>query len=179
MFTLLPETEKKGILREYHMRRAIIAFFFLFALGCVTFIFLIPSHLLSSSRSREILGRVEAVQKSTIVADADEIESKLLATNLKLQIFKGGGMERGVSGAFEKVLSYKTASIRIHKVEFRHGEKEGDEIVLSGIAQNRDALSVFVRALEGEPAFSRVIIPVSDFARDLNANFTITIRTTL
>lgn len=175
MFNLLPESEKKRILKEYRLRKTTIILSFLFATGLISFIFLIPSYMLSSSRDKEVSNRIDAVRRSTIVGEANEINASLVDTNLKIQSLKIEENEVLIKDLFDRVLSKKTDSIRIVDIQFRKKQTDGNEIELSGIARDRESLSAFIKSLEEEDLFLNVDIPVSSFAKETNANFSVNI----
>ncbi len=175
MFNLLPSREKKRIFQEYRLRLLIVVLTFFFAIVFVAILFLLPSYLISNAKDNEISERIESVRMSTILKEADELNARLVQTNLKIQSLLIGQDLNQPSVLFKKVLDKKTSSIRINSMSFSVGEGNKKEVVLSGVALNRDSLSEFVRSLEEEEIFSKVDIPVSSFAKERNATFSIRI----
>lgn len=172
MFNLLPTNEKKRILQEYRLRLLTVILFFSFSIGLVATLFLLPSYLISNSKDKEVAERIESVRMSTIFSEADEINSRLVETNLKMQSLVVGQNFLQISDLFDKILQKKTSAIRINSIGFSVREEE-KQIVLSGVSLNRDSLSDFVRSLEEDETFSEVSIPVSSFAKERNAVFSI------
>jgi len=175
MFNLLPTKEKKRIIQEYRLRLITVILFFSFSVGLVASLFLLPSYIISSSKDREISERIESVRMSTILREADELNSRLVETNLKIQSLLIGQNSEQTTDLFNIILQKKTSAVRISSISFYSKEGDKKEIVLNGVASSRDSLSNFVKSLEEEEIFSEVIIPVSSFAKERNATFSIQI----
>ena len=162
-------------MREYQLRRAVIALTFLFIVILTALIFLVPSYIVSSSKKSEVSGRIEAVKHSTVTAEATEINADLVRTNLKIQSMVGQDETISLSDIFEIIIANKDSSIRINGLEYRKSETGEGSFLILGVARDRENLSRFIRSLESEESFTKVDIPVSNFAQDKNASFSITI----
>ncbi len=174
MFNLLPEIEKKLIVSEYNVRRTIVALIFLFIIGLIAVISIIPSYILSSSKVSEVSKDISAIRQSSVFEEEKQLNSDLSKTNAKISTLYS--VERGayIGDLFEKVLSHKTADIRINGIGYHTDSKES-WISLGGVAQSREVLSFFIEDMKKNPLFEEVNIPVSDFAKDRNARFTVDI----
>ncbi|TAL48785.1 hypothetical protein EPN83_03250 [Patescibacteria group bacterium] len=173
MFNLLPDAEKKHIFAEYRIRVGILVCLFLALTAALAFIFLVPSYLVSDSRYKEVSGRIDAVRHSTILREANELNTKLTSANLKIRTLATTSPQ-SAEALFERLLARRISSVRLSSLEYQR-KAGGNELRFSGIAANRESLAQFVKLLESEPSFGRVNIPVSDFAKDRNASFSIQI----
>lgn len=176
MFNLLPENEKRNILREYNFRRAIVLTAFLFALGVIACVSLFPSFLLSSAKIIEEEAQLASIKKSDTFQEADRLNASLIETNLKIQSLKPLNNEQYIVDVIGTVIAKKNDAIRINGFLFKRGNgKDTGSLTVSGLTRDRESLSAFVRELEKEPLFTKVVLPISNFTKDRNAEFSIQI----
>jgi hypothetical protein len=173
MFNLLPEIEKKNIVNEYNTRRSIVALIFIFIVGLFSVISIIPSFILSSSRVNQVSEDILAIQQSDIFIEEPEITISLSDTNSKISTLLPEEQKIYVADIFERVISHKTSNIRINGITYRSGESGG--VAVNGIARSREELSSFVEDMRKDSLFKEVNLPVSNFAKDRNAEFTLNI----
>lgn len=177
MFNLLPDSEKKSIMKEYSLRRFTVLAFFLFFLGVLASVSLFPSYILSSVKVREIEGQLSSVRQSTIFKEAESLASTLNTVNQKIIAVEPREEYVHLETLIERIAEKRGLSIRINGFKYSRGEgKNQGSIVVSGIARDRESLSAFLTALKEEEKFLEVNLPVSNFAQDRNAPFTVDIR---
>ncbi len=175
MFNLLPEIEKKHIVSEYSTRRTIVALIFLFTIGLIAVISIIPSFILSSAKVGEVSESISTIRSSTIFEEEDELSLALSDTNAKVSTLLPEKQNIYIADLFEKILSHKTASVRINGISYRKGDKD-DSVAVNGVALSREDLSFFVEDMRKNPLFTEVNLPVSNFAKDRNSEFTLDIK---
>ncbi len=176
MFNLLPEPEKKQILDEYKLRRLIVLLFFIFVIGLVALISIFPSYILASAKINEAQGNLLSVKNSPIFSEGIALTNQITQVNQKLVALQPPPGEAYVEDIFNAVIKHKIPTVRINGLSFARGTSGGSDLVVSGVASSRDALSAFVDALKQEPLFSNVNLPVSNFAQDVNADFSVDIK---
>jgi cell division protein FtsL len=179
MFNLLPETEKKHILKEYSMRRLVVLLFFLLVSGLIALICIFPSKLLSQTKEENIRARIETTKKSPILAESELLISTLSAANLKLAALSPPPNEILIEDLFDRVIARKSTNIKLRNLVYkRSANKDSSTIQLTGVALNRESLSTFVEDLKKEPLFKEVNLPVSDLTKGVNATFSIQLKGT-
>jgi hypothetical protein len=179
MFNLLPEPEKKQILAEYNTRRIIMALIFLFILGCVAVISIFPAYLLSSSKVREVESGIGSIRQSDIFAEEELLRAELASANERLNALMPTDGEMQVNELLAHVIAHRSDTIRINGFSFSRSGPENEAILaVAGIAESRDMLSSFVDSLRGDALFGEVDLPVSNFAKDRNAEFTLEVQGT-
>ncbi|OHA88148.1 MAG: hypothetical protein A2741_00810 [Candidatus Zambryskibacteria bacterium RIFCSPHIGHO2_01_FULL_43_27] len=177
MFNLLPEIEKKNIMREYILRRYVVLALFLFALGAIASISLFPSYLLSSVKVVEVEEQISSVKSSAIFKEAEALASALNLTNQKISALKPPEKYVYLGTLVSSIVEKRGGSIRLNGFKYNRGDgKNHGVITVSGIARDRESLSAFLTVLKEEEKFLEVNLPVSNFAQDRNAPFTIDIR---
>ncbi len=170
MFHLLPEKEKKVLEAEYRYRLLLVGLIFILASLVVASVFLLPSYLLSARRLTDVSVRNDQV-KNEIKTKTDPSISTFLST-LKdnLAALKPTQKTPNFSTLVKEITDKKTTGIGIDSFS-----RDGKGIIIGGQADNRDNLIRFSRDLQMVADFSKVDLPISDFAKDKNINFSITI----
>jgi hypothetical protein len=78
-----------------------------------------------------------------------------------------------------KVISFKNANIKITRLNFGLIKAGQGQILVNGIAKNRDGLVTFVEDLKAKGGFVSVESPISDLAKDANITFTVNLKINL
>lgn len=147
---------------------------FLCALGLIGVASLTPSYLLSRARIHELQ---DDVSRSTTKDSEKELElfaKTLSQTNGKLAVLTDALDDYQAHSLFEDILAKRGNGIRINALMYkRGGDKDTGVVSVTGVARDRESLSGFVQDLKTDPLYSRVDLPVSNFAKDKNTNFTI------
>jgi hypothetical protein len=177
MFNLLPESEKQNIVKEYALRRIVVLSVFLFAVGSVASVSLLPSYLLSRAKIQETGQEIESIKKSSTFRESGQLSDSLTKTNAKLQALGPGANDMYVEDLFAKIFSDRDVNIRIASIMYQEAAgKTPGFITMNGIAHDRESLSTFVDKLKSEPLFTQVDLPVASLAKDRNADFSIKIQ---
>ena len=175
MMNLLPQDEKKKITREYHARLIVAALTLFGSAISAGIIMLIPSYtslLLEEGSIALILGTPILEEQARAY---DELSSELDMANKKLAILKKGADDIDI---FENVITPITArrgSISILGITYEKNINGAKIVRVSGVAKDREVLRGFAKALEEEPYFERVEIPVSNFVKDRDIEFSLEI----
>ena len=75
------------------------------------------------------------------------------------------------------ILSNKILSIRINEIFYTLDDQSAATITLAGVSSTREALVSFVKKLEDSGSFQAVNLPVSNFRKDKNIDFSISMTT--
>jgi hypothetical protein len=174
MFHLLPDKEKKTLEREYRYRLLLVGLCFVLATLVVASVFLFPSYILSKRKLDDVTFRNTQMKKS-IHAKTDPALANFLST-LKdnLSALKSTSQMASSSVLIKDITDKKSSGIYLNQFSISN-EGTTESILLSGKASNRDNLIHFYRDLQGDAHFSKVDLPISDFAKDKDISFTITI----
>jgi len=179
MFNLLPQNEKQNILKEYRARRNILIAMFVFALGVISVVVLIPAYLLSTVKLNEVQDELARVSGSEAFQESDKLNKILIDTNAKLASLKVTKDQVYIADLIKNVISKRDLNIRVNGIMYKRGSAGAMSVItLAGVAHNREQLSTFVQELRSLPLFTSVDLPVSSFAKDKNAEFSIQIQGT-
>ncbi len=177
MINLLPLEQKTKIRNEYLGRVTVVSLFFFFALVLIGGIMLAPILVSSSNKKTELEEKLNLI-KINIAKDADRSSVAIKDFRSKLAILnKAVGTERTPSQIFEKIIFEKTLGGNGVKINGLSYEKLGNgfAVKVSGEAADRKSLLNFVKALENDGGFKEVKVPVSDFAKGENLEFSLEI----
>ncbi len=174
MINLLPVEEKKKIARDYRFRVLIFYFYAFGAFLAVATVSLLPSYFLSSLKERLTAQKLE-ILKSLPVSEPDQATLDAIKdVNAKIAIINGAEKSKFLvlENAVDEVILRKMPDIKITSIDYE--KKDGVKgINLHGLAPNRERLLLFRQALEEDKAFSSVDLPISNFVKGANIDFSL------
>ena len=72
-----------------------------------------------------------------------------------------------------EIVLQKMPDIKINQISYDNSTAAGKKISIHGIASNRERLLLFRRALEDDIAFKKVDLPISNFVKGSNIEFSL------
>lgn len=174
MSNLLPKNEQAKFNKEYSLRRLSIIFFILSIVLIISFILLFPSYLLSRVRETTVSLDLESIKKVTNAANPnDDITNRLRDAKDKARALQITEKKLPVYDIFHSFQN-KPRAIKLKDISYG---KVGEDIVVSiqGRADTRESLTEFERQLKENPNFSGVNLPISNFAKEKNIDFSMNI----
>jgi len=193
VINVLPEEEKKLLLRERRLRFSIILLNLIALTGVISTLLLFPSYFLSQQEEKLVESKLEAfnaenpnLSNENIDQITNDINSKLRLLNSKTPTYKVS------DDVLDNILSSRIAGITFSQIIFNKKEiktasssEDGapsevkteyvSVLEVHGVASNRDTLRNFKTILDNNPSFASVNLPVSDFLEKSNLIFTISI----
>jgi hypothetical protein len=179
MINLLPTEENKSELRAYKIRVVILILVTLFVVILISLLFLFPSYVIT-----DVKKTVTTQKLSTIEGDLKDKEKEPLSDiikdiNTKLKIFTDPKEQFVFSrDILKEILDKKPSEVHITSIGFKEEKNAGDggikkTILISGFADTRLALLSFERALKEDTRFADVVVPISNFIKGSNIQFTL------
>lgn len=174
MFNLLPKNEKEAIRREYRLRLAIVILWMSFGSLLIASVLLLPSFLLSSEKEKAAKQRYENLNASVKQNASDNFDAVLRDAKQRLELL--GHESPGVllHRLVLRIASLKSDRVSLSNFSFVGGEKGKKNVTIAGVARDRTSLLAFVKALERAELFEAVAVPISNFAKDTDIDFSIT-----
>jgi hypothetical protein len=176
MFNLLPKDIRDQVKKEYFLRELIVISLFVSFILTTFLIFNIPTWLNSYYKEKEVLINIDKVNES--------IDISLVGTNELIKLLNGrlkvidGFLSYPKFVPFVKdILSKKTSSISLKEITFSSSTTTKANITIGGVAKTRESLLSFVKNLQDLKRFSKVDLPISNFTKDKDLNFSINIIT--
>lgn len=176
MFNLIPNTLKEKILKDYKGRRVIVLLFGLVCFICMLFVFISPSFGYLFFEEKNVIAEAEVMKQSDQFKTADEVVTTIKETNEQLRTLSLEVRPVAPIGAIEKIVKVKNQYIHITEIQYKEVNATSSTVVLQGKADKREALKDFVTSLQGLSGFSDVVLPVSNFAKDKDIDFTISMK---
>ena len=172
MYKLLNDKTRKEVQSEYSMRRTAVILSGLLIIFVVGIICLLPSYLLSNSRFNEVMQRSEINDFTKAIREEDDPRLWLNETNQKLALFNPALDKDRPSLAIEKLLAERQSGITVGNFVWR---KVGENVVLTvwGRARDRQAVITLGNRVNDSGAFSKVVFPISNLAKDKDIDFQI------
>lgn len=173
MFNLLPDNLKEEIKKEYKLRFLAVILLFVLFVQISFLVFSFPLWLVSSYKEKEVVLRTEKMNESPLNLKIKPVLSNVKSINTKLNILGSLLEYPKVIPIVDVILSKKTKAIRINQLSYTSTAKTKGSVILGGISSTREDLVSFVKSLQGSGSFANVDLPISNFAREKDINFTI------
>lgn len=177
-YILLPAEERHALRREYRVRLAITAFFYVSLAVMIGIVSLIPSFLYSSSQEKDALARDAAVQQSRQNSGADAAEKELVATQAIAARITKELPSREYNAVIQRILLDKKSDLLLtnFQIERSSATSTVGDMTVEGIAGTRESLLDFKKRLEADSTFTAIDLPLSDLAKNKNIFFTLRLK---
>ena len=174
MFNLLTDSLKEKIKLEYNLRRLIVAFIFILFIQSAFLVFFFPSWLTSLYKENSLISKTGG-ESPTSFSNAGPTVSNIVSMNSKLGLINTILAYPEVTPFLDGIISNKTSAIKIIEFVYTSDGKTTGVISLQGISTTRESLVSFVKSLEKSGLFKSVDLPISNFAKNKNIDFSISI----
>ena len=171
---LLTREEKKRIRKIYKVRRLQSTVWFLVILILVSVIMLTPIYLLGESIELMVAEKKNELLKENGQVDPDYVEEAIQNVNKKAKSLQSISEYTKVYKLLSDITENKLSGIGITGISFTSGEEQ-ESISLVGKALNRETLLSFRRDLEQKDYSETVDLPISNFAQNVDIDFSIKI----
>lgn len=181
MVNILSRTEKKKILIEYRFRLGVTAVLAIAGLVFANIILLTPSYYILKTKYNFVSNQVAMLERAHGGIDQEkEINNRTRELNKKISFIGAVGNENTQAPlpTILKIIDVKGTAIKITSIFY---EKNGDRerVVVSGNAENRDSLALFLETLKKEPSFTKVELPIESYVKSTDINFSLTVESSL
>lgn len=174
MFNLLPDSLKSEIIKEYKLRLFIISLIFVVFIELSFIVFLSPSFVISYYREKDVELRVEALEKSSVTANANSIKPIIKSLNSDLNTIDKTLQYAETIPIIDAVISEKNNFIQITDISYISLSTSTATIVIQGVSLTRDSLVNFKKSLEDSKNFRNIDLPISNLAKDRDIKFSMT-----
>ncbi len=174
MINLLPFEEKKKIRAEYRLRLGAIVSLATALLLLSSLVLLSLVYLLTLSKyqfASERFVKLESEQGKT--GQEKDINARIGETNKKVNIFLKEDKDQALfSEIIMKIIETKGTAIKLQNM-FYESSPERKRLVISGRADDRDNLALFMETLKKDPFFTTVDIPISSYIKSTDIDFSV------
>lgn len=174
MINLLPLEEKKKTRAEYRLRLGALVALAVALLLLASLILLFPVYLLTLSKyqfASDKFVKLESEQGRT--EQEKELNTQINEVNKKTNLFlKEYNKQAVFSEIVTKIIETKGNTIRIQNI-FYETSPGRERLVISGRADDRDLLALFIENLKKDPFFTTVDIPISSYIKSTDIDFSV------
>ncbi len=178
MANLLPLSQKINIKKTYHMRLLIVALVSTLLLILVGTTMLIPALIAGVTKEKITREYFATISNVSTREQYENIQKEIADLNQKTTfILENENRGVTVSEIIKNIISHrnKDISLRAFSYEVVIGSTSRRLITISGIAERRQALVLFIENLKADSFYSDVLVPVSNFVKNTDVSFTITV----
>jgi len=176
MINLIPNQEKKKMVKDFYYRFAILSVVMLCVSAFVALLALLPAYFLSDSKSDVASQKLEA-QKNQPVLSNEEISTAVRDINDKLYLIEAAQKNRFLVSekVIHAVFLRKIPGVKITQIAYENNTQSGRKVSIRGTAPSREILRSFRQALEEDASFKAVDLPISNFVKGSNIQFSLTL----
>jgi Tfp pilus assembly protein PilN len=171
MINLIPPAARKSVVVEYWLR-VVSVWLFLFGTGCmIVAVLLLPTYMIVRGQIAHLDGQVAATAEHATTFDEGAAELKKAST---AAIMLTAGASTTPFSTYLKLLEQIAGdSVTLHSISYTN-DQSGEKIIISGMATTRVGLAAFRDALEAQPAFTDVVLPIESLIKDRDLPFSMT-----
>ncbi len=175
MINLIPKEEKKKMTRVFYYKLALLTFFTLDFCVLVITVCAIPSYLFSFVQDKGANAKLEAQKNQPLPLFNQEALKVVEGINSKLQLVEKAEKSKFVVSekVVNAILRRKRADIKLTQIFYQDDPALGRKISITGTATSRETLLLFRQALEDDPLFKNVDLPISNFVKGTNIEFSL------
>jgi len=175
MINLIPNKEKKEKVKDFYFRFTVVAFMvfgFSILVSCVA---ILPAYFFSLEERDLINDKLERQKNeplppldSDVLVLAEDLNNKLNLIE-KLQTNKYLVSRKIIN----EIIKEKMSDIKISSIRYQNDLAKGKTVSINGSAPSRERLLLFRKNLEDNVLFKKVDLPVSNFVKGSNIQFSI------
>jgi len=174
MLYLLSKEQKNKISQEYRVRFLIVAFTLVFVGEIISLILLVPPYLTAETRINLLNEQSASLKAQNVTTETSKLTDVVRQTNTYLNIFNSSSAPTGVVSVIQNIISTRGSAILMNSFVYK-AQNGQQQIIVHGTASSRQALLDFVKKIKIQPGVVSADLPVSDFAKAANIDFSITI----
>jgi len=177
MINLIPNKDKKLMYRDFYFRLISLCFLMFGVSLIIASIIILPAYFYSYSEENLINTKIKE-QETENISSLDQ-NPLLIVKDLqnKLDLIENAIKNKFIFSekVVNEIILKKMSGIKITEIYYQNDLKTDKKINISGIALNRDVLLSFRLALEDDPSFSKIDLPISNFVKGSNIKFSLSL----
>lgn len=175
MINLIPNQEKHRKVKDFYFKLAVV---FCVTSGLsivVASVAILPAYFLSSVNKNLISTRLEVQKNAPVSSDDQEIITAAGKLEQQLKLIENTGGDAFVISetVVNGILLKKMNDIKITGISYEVSTTKGRVVTVNGSAPSRERLLLFRKALEDDVAFQTVDLPISNFIKGSNIEFSL------
>lgn len=176
MFNVLTDKFKKEIQSQYKRRRIVVFLWAIIFLQIIFLFFISPSYIFLVYQEKDLKAS-ETPSSTNDNADLNNSDIAKISENLNNELsFMATTMESNTfNSAVAEIISLKNHSIQLKNFTYQTVSATTSIISLMGKAFTREDLLSFSKKIESDSMFYNIDLPVSNFAKNKNIDFSMNI----
>ncbi len=177
MVNLIPNEERKKMIRDFNIRLCVTACVTIGFAALVASVAMLPAYFASSVKLDLVSSRLELQKEQPVPLVGQKSLEVVKDLRNKMSIIDRARNSRFVisTQVVDVILENRMSDIKINQITYEDNTQKGKNIGLTGVAPSRERLLLFRRALEEDSAFSKVDLPISNFIKGSNIEFYLTL----
>ncbi len=173
MINLIPKEEKKKMIYGFYYRLVILFFTILGTSFFILSLANLPAYFLSSTKVSIAEANLNTQKNEPVPVPDQEALAVINDLNAKLAVIEDAKKKdfRISQDVLSAIIAKKSPSIKITDVSYSNEPLKGNRVSLQGVAPSREILLTFRQALEDDPMFKNVDLPVSNFVKGSDIKF--------
>jgi len=177
MINLIPNEEKKRMVKDFYLRFVTMFFVMLSVSVLIASALILPSYFFSLIGKETIDTKLKLQENEAIPAPDQNTLMIIKDLEKKLSLIENNAKDKYIfsTKVINEITLKKIPNIKITEISYQNSLQTGKKISISGRASSREILLAFRRALEDNAAFSKVNLPISNFVKGSNIRFYLTL----
>lgn len=176
---LLPADAERALRREYFLRLATLSAFGLASIGIAFGALLLPAYIYVQEEVAARENHLADLSERLASSEAQELSTRLSMLESDAALLSALAEKPTASAALRRVLEVSHAAIQVTGLTFTAPVDGAGKMSVAGIANSREALRNYVRALDALPFVDKAELPLSAYAKETDISFTIQLSGTL
>ena len=175
MINLIPNQEKKRMAIDFYLRFSTVLLVMLGLATIMTSILVFPSYFMSIIKRNTVTIKLESQEGDTAVLNQANLMPAVKELERKITLIEKSeaSNDKFSTKVINEIVLKKTSNIKITSISYRKDIKGAGVVDVRGRAKSREGLLGFRRALEDNPAFSKVDLPISNFVKESDIKFSL------
>ncbi|MDO8659129.1 MAG: hypothetical protein Q7K54_00850 [Candidatus Parcubacteria bacterium] len=177
MINLIPKEEKNKNTKVFYYR-ILVLFLFTFGLSIsFGFISIVPAYFVSNTKNIAVNEKLELQKAEPLPLLSTETNAIIKKVNFKLDLIEKSGKNQFFVSqkVINVIVANKMSEIKITDISYENDTEKGKKVNIEGVAPSREALLSFRLALEGDKSFKQVDLPISNFVKGSNIQFSLSL----
>jgi hypothetical protein len=177
MINLIPKEEKKNMTADFHYRLLILMLVMIDFCLLVGGISLLPAYFSSSINYNLVNAQLDAQKKEPLPVLGEQSLAAIKDINTKITLVESAEKNKFLPSIniIRAILSKKRFDIKLTQILYETEANAGKKVNISGTAPSREVLLLFRQALEESPNFKSVDLPISNFVKGSNIEFSLSL----
>lgn len=172
---LVPHSKTKLFRREYFIRLVTVSFILAALFFFIQCILLLPSYIYETQAVSSNTDRLSRLSADLATTEDQQVQTRLAALQTEATHLQSLGTAPSASATIKAVLLVPRPGIVLSGFSFTPPTETAGTMQVSGVAGTREQLRSFDAALAALPFVKAADLPISNYAKESNIPFTITL----